>query len=60
MTQTPRPVRGAYSYARDDIPCPTCGAEPYAWCRQAGGIPRHIPCIARLTKTDPGNEEDFR
>ena len=49
MTRTP--VRGAYDYAITDRPCPTCGAEPFAWCVQSGGTPRHVPCVARLTKT---------
>ena len=58
MTRQTRAVRGAYHYARTDIPCPTCGAEPFAWCIQPGGITRHMPCIARLIKTEPTDDDD--
>ena len=58
MKHTPRAIRGAYDYARTDIPCPTCGAEPYAFCVQAGGIHRHIPCVARLEKREDPNGPD--
>ena len=49
MSRIPHPVRGAYDYARTDIACPTCGAEPYTWCVQ-DGRQRHMPCIDRLEK----------
>ncbi len=58
MTRTP--VRGAYDFARTDIPCPTCGAEPFAWCVQTGGTPRHMPCVARLIKTEPTDDDESK
>jgi hypothetical protein len=59
MTRTNQAVRGAYDYARTDIPCPTCKAEPFAWCIQTGGIPRHVPCVARLTKPDTPQRDAY-
>ncbi|MDA2949376.1 MAG: hypothetical protein O2892_10085 [Actinomycetota bacterium] len=61
MNRIPHPVRGAYQYARPDIACPNCGAEPYAWCVQDGRH-RQIPCVARLVKNtdDPEWEEVVR
>ena len=53
MKRRPHPVRGAYDYADTEKPCPTCRAEPYAWCRNPGtGRVRHSPCVARLVKRD--------
>lgn len=44
------PVRGAYDYARDDIMCPNCRAEPFVWCLYPDGTERRTPCVARLQK----------
>jgi hypothetical protein len=49
--RTPHPVRAAYAMARTDIACPSCGAEPYAWCRLDGRV-RQVPCLARMVKPD--------
>ena len=59
MKRIPHPVRGAYDLAREDIPCPSCGAEPFVWCRQDDGRVRHVPCVARLVKPEDPRREAY-
>jgi hypothetical protein len=48
VKRQPHPVRGAYAYAREDIPCPNCKAEPFIWCQHPDGRVRWSPCVSRL------------
>lgn len=43
-----RPLPGPYALARISDRCPTCGADPYAYCTRDDGQTRRIPCLARM------------
>ncbi|WP_157900961.1 zinc finger domain-containing protein [Mycobacterium terramassiliense] len=59
--RTPRPVRTAYETALD-VACSNCRAEPGQWCTRDDGMPKRIPCVARLAAagaTDQGHPHNF-
>lgn len=54
---TRQPIWEAYAGARD-IPCPTCGAEPGAWCTRPDGRVGRVPCVARLAAAEHPQSSD--